>query len=198
MVDDQELLVQTIKETYAKKRRELSRPVSDTAPLIERLAYLDRRKEGYWDLAADGDISRETMRRKVAELDTEREALERALNDSRHRDERLEALDRQEQRILFVVKDGMRTFPEPIETENGTLAGLHTGMINVMWSAEKRRDLYLEFGLRIEIEADGQMRIDGTFAPPPTHDEPGEGVADRTLSNTLCPPAAATSSARFA
>ncbi|HEV2092564.1 MAG TPA: recombinase zinc beta ribbon domain-containing protein, partial [Rubrobacter sp.] len=58
MVDDLGMLTQKIRESFDAKRMELSRTVSDTAPLIERLADLDRRKEGYWDLAADGACRR--------------------------------------------------------------------------------------------------------------------------------------------
>ncbi len=190
LVDDQEMLAQKITESFAAKRRELSGPALAVAPLVEKLADLERRKEGYWTLAADGDMPKDIMRRKVAELDEQRVGLETALDDARHRDERLAALDRQEEHLLSIVSDGPDTYTliaPTILTEERTveIVNLHSALADSMWAPETRRELYLGLGLRVEIDEDGHIRIDGSLTTPPTNDRPGDGVANRTLSTTL-------------
>lgn len=189
MVDDQDLLNRKIAERFAEKRRELSRAVSDTAPLVERLASLDRRKEGYWDLAADRDISKETMRRKVEEIDTEREALQTALDDARHRDERLEALDRREKHLLSLVNDGpdkYASIERSIPTEDGShheIVSIYSALLESAWSPQQRREFYLGLGLRVGVDADGQILIDGILPDGLRDGGAKEGVAFETLSS---------------
>ncbi len=43
-----------------------------------------------------------------------------------------------------------------------------------MWTPEARRPLYLELGLRVEIDAEGRITIDGVLAPPPSSAGDGE------------------------
>jgi hypothetical protein len=179
MVDDREMLTQKIAGRFEQMRRELSRAVSDTAPLIERLAYLDRRKDGYYELAAVKDIARENMRRTVEEIDTEKKALQTALDDARHRDERLEDLDRQERRLLGLVNEQSKRslLIGPIHHDGGThtIGNAYSLGVRDMWAPERRKEMYLELGLRVEIDADGRIIIDGTLIPSSEGGEAGEG-----------------------
>ncbi len=205
MVDDQELLGQKIADSFAAKRRELEGPTLQVGPLVEKLADLDRRREGYWTLAADGDMPKEIMRRKVEELDEQRAGLEGALDDARHRDARLAELERREKYFLSVVSGGPDAEPKWHKLNSGEHEGEHhivliySAMVEGMWRTEERRKIYLGLGLRVEIDANGRIRIDGDLIPPPGTGIPHpHSVADKTLSSTLWPPAAATSSARLA
>jgi hypothetical protein len=180
MVEDRELLTAKIRESFDAERRGLSRAVSDTAPLIERLAYLERRKDGYYELAADKDITREAMRKKVEEIDAEREGLQKALNDARHRDERLAELDREEERLLSVI-EGQEN-PYVIRTihseESGThrvIGNAYDFLVSDAWTPQARRSLYQKLGLRLEIAADGRITVDGTLIPPSEAGEAWDG-----------------------
>lgn len=205
MVDDQEMLTRKIAERFVQKRREPSGPTSDTAlaELVERLASLVRRKEGYWQLAADGDMPKDIMRRKVEELDEERDALQTTLDHARHRDERLDELDRQEQRTLAAVNadvDHDRVWRYETPTGSHTVTSARRALTEAMRTPESRRRIYKGLGLRVEIDAGGRIGIDGDLIPPPggANGGPAERVANGTSSNTLWAPAAATSSARLA
>lgn len=189
LVDDKEMLTTKIRESFDAKRRELSRAFSDTTPLIDRLEAIDRRKDGYWQLAADGDMPRERMREKVADLDKEQEALRTALDHARHRDERLADIDRREKYFLSVVGSGPDAEPEWYELRTGEQDGEHHivliygALAESMWTPEKRRNSYRELGLRVEIDAGGRITIDGELVlPSPTGN--GRGEADRVANGT--------------
>lgn len=188
MVEDREMLTRKIAESFEWKRGELSRAVSDTAPLIEKLAYLDRRKDGFWDLAADGDLPKEIMRRKVEEIDAEQEVLRTALDDARHRDERLEELDLQEERLLKLVDDHVDHGPPGLlrpwryEGPDGThtITSVRMSLTEELYAPQNLRRIYLELGLSAEIDAEGRTTIGGTLTAPPSDTNGGQKGALQT------------------
>jgi hypothetical protein len=57
--------------------------------LIGKLQKLETRRSGYLDLAADGDMSREYLRAKLAELNGQRDGLQKALRKAQVRQDAL-------------------------------------------------------------------------------------------------------------
>ena len=81
LMDDKEYVLRTMGEHFARRRKDLSR--ADAATLTRRRDNLDRRRDGYYELAADGDIPKVRMREKVAKIEEELEQVERELERTR-------------------------------------------------------------------------------------------------------------------
>lgn len=81
-------------EAYVKSERgRLSRARREFDGWEGRLADTDRRRSALIDLAADGTITRNDLRTKLAELDREREACHEEIRVLRESREELEALE---------------------------------------------------------------------------------------------------------
>ena len=143
LMDDKEYVLTKLEEHFALKRKELKRSGADVGALMRRVADLDRRRDGYYELAADGDMPRDRMREKVAEIEQELEEVERELAKIRNRDEELGKLKR--------VEAEMR---RRIEATENHLAEM---------TPEKRRELYEDLRLRVEVGADKSPSISGVF-----------------------------------
>jgi len=75
-------------------------PEGESKGLLERLAALDRKRGGYLDLASEGLMERDELRSKLAELAEARAAAEHELAAVEGRRERLEAMERDRERVL--------------------------------------------------------------------------------------------------
>ncbi len=81
-------------EAYVKSERgSLSRARREFDGWEGRLADTERRRSALIDLAADGTITRNDLRTKLAELDREREACHEEIRVLRESREELEALE---------------------------------------------------------------------------------------------------------
>jgi hypothetical protein len=67
---------------------------------LERLSEVDRKRSGYIDLAADGIMSRDELKAKLARLEETRETAERELEALRTRQEKIEELQRDKDAVL--------------------------------------------------------------------------------------------------
>lgn len=68
-------------------------PDKEAAAWLERIRDIDRKKEGYWDLAVDGDMPKDVMRAKVADLDKQRAECEYELAGIQDRQQRIDELE---------------------------------------------------------------------------------------------------------
>jgi Recombinase zinc beta ribbon domain len=112
--------------------------------IASRLKTLERRRSGYIDLAADGDMTREELRRKLADVDEQREAAQRALREVRNREGTIQKLrwGREMSLSQFSVVRGLN---------------LHT------LSPENRRRVLQALRIRVEVDKDGNVSISGVF-----------------------------------
>jgi site-specific DNA recombinase len=69
-------------------------PEREVRTWLEKLTELDRKRSGYIDLAADGIMSRDELKAKLARLEETRETTEKELKALRTRQEKLEELQR--------------------------------------------------------------------------------------------------------
>lgn len=112
--------------------------------LYTRLAKLDQRREGYEEMRADGDISRECFREKVAALDEERVAAEAEIARIRESARRVGEMERAKRVVLEIFATGL--------------------MVGLEWFPPKlRREIYGLLGLRVEVHADRTLEISGEF-----------------------------------
>lgn len=91
--DPRRLLRQYEDHIEERKRRVRGDPDRKAKDLARRLEKLVRRRAGFLDLAADGDMSRDELREKLSEVDEERAGLEKALREAQGRGEQLRKPD---------------------------------------------------------------------------------------------------------
>jgi predicted RNase H-like nuclease (RuvC/YqgF family) len=85
----------------ARRRTQLRGDSGEEAQEIaKRLGTLERRRSGYIDLAADGDMTREELRRKLAYVDEQREDARKALREARDRQDTIQKLRREREMML--------------------------------------------------------------------------------------------------
>jgi site-specific DNA recombinase len=116
----------------------------DTRAITKSLEKLERRRSGYIDLAADGDMTREELRRKLADVDQQRETARKALQEARDRLLTIQKLRRDREMMLgrFSAMRGM----------------------DLRWlSSEDRRLVLQALRTRVEVDKDGNVSISGVF-----------------------------------
>jgi site-specific DNA recombinase len=129
----------------ARQRAQLRGDSGEEArEIAKRLEKLERRRSGYIDLAADGDMTREELRRKLAEVDEQCGAARKALRETRDRQETIEKLQRDRDMMLE------RFF---------TLRSMDL----LILSPEERRRVLQALRIRAEVDRDGNVRISGVF-----------------------------------
>lgn len=135
-------------ERHAERQRRQMRgdPDAEVLALAEQLRKLERRRDGYLDLAADGDMGREELRGKLADVDERRQGLREALKEAERRQESL-----RQPRINMAHL-------------NSVLLQLHR-MDPAMASPEDRRRLYDALRLRVTVDPDRTVRLSGVFDP---------------------------------
>jgi site-specific DNA recombinase len=129
----------------ARQRTQLREGSGEEAKEIAKnLEKLERRRSGYIDLAADGDLARDELRRKLAEVDEQCGAARKALREARDRQETIEKLQRDRDMML------------------GRFFTLRT-MDLLILSPEERRRVLQALRIRAEVDRDGNVRISGMF-----------------------------------
>ena len=102
-----------LQKAYAEERERRAKapredPAKEARTLAEEMARLEARRSNLIDLAADGTISREDLRAKLAETDARRREAEEALQEAADRRDSMDAL-RRELSYLFLRFDQIRT-----------------------------------------------------------------------------------------
>jgi hypothetical protein len=119
-------------------------PGEEAHEITERLKRLERRRSGYQDLAADGDMTREELRSKLAYVDEQREAARKGLREARAHEETLQQL-RRDRKMMLGRFSAMR------------------GMDLRSLSPEDRRRVLQALRTRVEVDKDGNVSISGVF-----------------------------------
>jgi site-specific DNA recombinase len=122
------------------------------------IAEIERKIEGYWDLAAGGDISKEIMRAKVADLEARKREAERRLAACRNCRGRIEELEE--------IRDDFLGFYGWIRMDE--LAD---------YTPEERHREYRRLRMKATVDPEGSMWIEGIFNGPRAVREPEELVA---------------------
>jgi hypothetical protein len=121
-------------------------PEKEAKLWTERLGDIERRREGYWDLVADGDMHKDVMRAKIVELEEQRRTIERELEILRRRDEYLEKLERDRDALLT---SRMAMAP-------GALDSL---------TPEERHRFYKMIKLKVVSSPSRPLEVSGAFVP---------------------------------
>jgi hypothetical protein len=114
--------------------------------LVERLQEIEGERKGFFRLAARGSMSDEELDAAVAEVDGQRESVQKALREAQIRRDAL-----QTPKINMAHLDSLLL----------QLNAMDLGMA----SMEDRRRLYRALRLQVSIDNERQMRISGIFDP---------------------------------
>jgi site-specific DNA recombinase len=145
MLSDPERVLRGYDEYVERRKAQLrGDPGREAREIAGRLEKLERRRSGYLDLAADGDMSREELRRKLAEVDERREAARKTLREARDREETIRKLRRDRETML------------------GRFSAMR-GMDLRHLDPENRRRVLQALRLRVEVDKNGDARISGVF-----------------------------------
>jgi hypothetical protein len=147
LISDSERLRRQWEAEVERKRRELLRgdPDREARHLAEQLRQLEHRRSGYFDLAADGDMSREDLRVKLAEVDRQRHELQKTLRDAQGR------------RRSIAERERQWKLTEPL---------LQLVCIDLYCAGpEDRRRIYHALRLRANVDREGTIRLAGIFDP---------------------------------
>lgn len=144
-------------------QREAQRdPESEAKVLRDRIAELGQKLSRAQDLAIEGLISKEDLRKKSASINADREVAERELDTIDESQKRLNKL--RDDRLLLLGVYGM---------------GLMIGFEH--FSPEERHLIYRKLGLKVSARPDGTTDIEGSLGTNilPTDNE----ILPETLSN---------------
>ena len=145
LLKDPERLRTGLDELIERKRNELEGdPSQESKVWAQKLTEVNRKRERFQDMAAEGLITFDELRGKIAVLEETRETARRKLRELEVRRERLAELERNReslmQRYAGMVPDALDTL-----------------------SPDERHRVYKLLKLRVNLEADGTLEVSGTL-----------------------------------
>ena len=117
-------------------------PEREVRTWLDKLTEIDRKRSRYIDLAADGIMSRDELKAKLARLEETRETAEKELKGLRTRQEKLEELQRDKDTVL---EHFTTLAPEALDS----------------LAPEERHQLYRMLRLKIVARLDGTFELTG-------------------------------------
>ena len=123
-------------------------PEREAKAWLSKLAEVDRKRGGFQDMAAEGLITFEELREKLAALEETREVAERELEAAGKRRDRVEQLKRDKDVLL---EHYANMAPEVVDTA----------------SSEDRRQVYEMLRLRVVPHPDGRIEANGEYVGIP-------------------------------
>lgn len=140
-------LLRQYEEHMERQRRQMrGDPDREAQSIVEQLQKLERRRSGYLDLAADGDMDREILRAKLAEVNERSDGLQKALREAQAR------------------QDALRQPEINYAHLNSLLLQMNEIDLGIT-PMESRPKLYKALQLKAHVDADGQVRLSGVFDP---------------------------------
>ena len=143
VMDDKHYVLGKMKEHFAEKRRELTRPGADAGSLIRRLDNIDKSWIKFQKAYEADALSVADLKARRVELNAERGRVERELERTRNRDAELDRLNADEAETR-----------ERVEAGYGSLDDA---------TPEQQREIYEDIGLRVEVGLEKRPRISGFF-----------------------------------
>ncbi len=149
-------------------QRELKNAGRDPEPerrrLLAELQRTEQAAERWQEMYAEGEISRERLRGKLAEQREKREGIQSRLREVERRFSRVDAL-RERRRGFMEHTEALRDRIESMHQQGATEDEIR----NVFWmwrsSPTERNDLYRELGLRLEAAPGGDLQATFDFDP---------------------------------
>jgi hypothetical protein len=112
-----EVMMEHVREDVEREKKHLKNARRERAAWAEELSKIERRRDAYMEMRADGDITKEEFREKVAELDARRTTAERELGALGASSERVRLLDS----LPALVEEYIRELPSLVHGREGTI-----------------------------------------------------------------------------
>jgi hypothetical protein len=147
-VNVQALRIDFLRLQFDHKADYLRRVITDRSSrvrLAEGLAKLDRKRSGYLDQQAEGLITMDELREKLAAIEDQREAI---------------------QGEMTAEKDAKQSLVELLSLRDTVLESAMNGFLAKVAAhdnPEERHALYRKLGVRVELDDDGSPTITGAF-----------------------------------
>jgi site-specific DNA recombinase len=119
-------------------------PIQEQAAWLRKLAEVDQRRASFQDMAAEGLITFDELRTKLAALEETRELARRELASLQDRRDRLRELERDKAALL---EHYAAMVPEGLDA----------------LSPEERHRVYKILGLKVAVQPSGMLEVSGTF-----------------------------------
>jgi site-specific DNA recombinase len=149
LMKDPEQLRAALEEMIKQERGSMrGDPEKETETWLRELAEVDRKRSGSQDLAAEGLITLDELRAKLAYLEETRQKAEKELETLKHRRRHLEELERDKDAVLETYA---RMAPEALDA----------------LTPDERHQFYKMLRLRVTAYPDSSLEVSGAF---------GEGV----------------------
>jgi len=123
-------------------------PEREAKAWLDKLSEADRKRSGFQDMAAEGLVTLDELRTKLAALEEARETAQRELEILARRRERAEDLERDKEMVLEHY------------------AAMAPGVLDNL-APEERQRFYMLLRLRVIVEIDGDLRLSGAFTAVP-------------------------------
>src|SRR5919199_2844501 len=160
-----EQLTQDLDRMIELKREGLrGDPHKEARSWAEELAKLERMRDGYHGQAAEGLMSLENLREKLATLEERQQAVERELEALKGRSQELEQLERDRDAVLGYYAQLAPHAMEDLEPE-------------------ERHHLYKMLGLKVWVNKDGEAWAEMPIRPNATRLEDDPGVYRREITS---------------
>jgi len=191
LISRPEVMMERVREDVEREKDRLRHSDRERAGWAEELVKVERRRDAYVEMRADGDITKEEFREKTAGLEARKAAAERelgALDGSAERQRYLDSLP-------DLIEEYIRELPDLVHGREGTVREHVTvppeppedGSLNIykptpervrqrtpeeieeLRDAEERergrryRAAYDMLGLKIVARKDGTLEVSGTF-----------------------------------
>jgi hypothetical protein len=147
-VNDRALLESEINARIDAELRAL-RHAPDSSAVAASLEKLERKRETYWDMCAEGDMDRETMRRKVGEVERQMAELRAELAGAANVAERVAELEWERDWLLMQLDYREQTSGRGGSGWWPTLPG------------EETHQKYNQLGITVHVDRDGNATIRG-------------------------------------
>ena len=145
MMKDPEQLREDL-ERFVERERQGARGNlgREAAAWLERIAEVDRKRSGFQDMAAEGLMTLDELRTKLADLEETRKTAQRELEVLRSRREKLEALEQDKEALL---ESYAQMAPEALDS----------------LTPEQRHHFYRMLRVRVLVQPGGRTEVRGAF-----------------------------------
>ena len=122
----------------AEKKKVGGDPEKEARALINRIAEIDRKRDAYQDLAADGLMERKELRAKLDALSCQKAATEEGLNALKERRRKIRELELSREKVLASYRDAV---PEGLEKVEGKKrCAVYNALGVIVWAARAKGD----------------------------------------------------------
>ena len=155
-----EMMARLYEKYTAEKAKIGTGDAERRAALLKQLEKIEKKREGYWELAAEGDMPRDAMRAKIVDLEEEKSEIEAELEYTRDAAARLQRLERlhADMKELYEIFD---QYPHQIHASEGTTRYHDDGEnVSIEEPPEARAKRYRGMGISFTVDGDGTLRAD--------------------------------------